>query len=281
MKKKTFERYLYQQGYSHETALKILHSQNKFSNWLELKGCVSKQVAHDLVIAYIGYLQNHHHFQARTINIKLSHLRTYYCFLAAKTNPFQDIKVRGQRKVIYPFPHSKDELLEMYQDLAESTWMERRAKILAGFYLFQGLATRDVIALKISSVNLERAELTIPLTRRANRRILPLHPLQMKLLYLSLDELKVNKETYLYQALGKGTDHRWVIKHVQQQLATLKTYKGLMHLRYSVLKNWHKTNNLRQVQYNAGHRYISTTEKLLASDSEELRLAVLEKHPLG
>ncbi|HLZ16958.1 MAG TPA: hypothetical protein VKQ08_07955, partial [Cyclobacteriaceae bacterium] len=52
-------------------------------------------------------------------------------------------------------------------------------------------------------------------------------------------------------------------------------------LRASVIVKWLKQYNLRQVQYLAGHRFISSTEAYQQSDMEGLTEEVNQFHPLG
>ncbi len=53
------------------------------------------------------------------------------------------------------------------------------------------------------------------------------------------------------------------------------------HIRASVITKWLKMYNLREVQYLAGHRYISSTESYLQNDMEGLQEEVQQFHPLG
>jgi len=52
-------------------------------------------------------------------------------------------------------------------------------------------------------------------------------------------------------------------------------------IRASVITKWLKIYNLREVQYLAGHKYISSTESYLENDMEGLQEEVQQFHPLG
>jgi integrase/recombinase XerD len=52
-------------------------------------------------------------------------------------------------------------------------------------------------------------------------------------------------------------------------------------LRASVITYWLKNNNLRQTQYMAGHRYVSSTEAYLVNDLDDLMEDIGKFHPLG
>jgi hypothetical protein len=45
--------------------------------------------------------------------------------------------------------------------------------------------------------------------------------------------------------------------------------------------NWLKTYNLRQVQYIAGHKYVSSTERYQANNLENLQNKLEKFHPLN
>lgn len=132
----------------------------------------------------------------------------------------------------------------------------------------------------VEHLQLSKGTVIVPHSRRANQRTLPLHPLQMLLLIrVSLTQLA--PQTHLYQSLGATRNFERTIQQLHAELKKHSGYKNLFHIRHSVVMNWLKRHNLRQVQYNAGHRYISTTERYLESDYEELKTVILERHPLG
>ena len=55
--------------------------------------------------------------------------------------------------------------------------------------------------------------------------------------------------------------------------------KNINHLRASVISDWTKKYNLRKVQYLAGHRYVSSTEKYLINDIDEFKNEIIAIHP--
>jgi len=51
-------------------------------------------------------------------------------------------------------------------------------------------------------------------------------------------------------------------------------------IRASVITNWLSQNNIRKVQYMAGHRYISSTERYQEDDLNELHEVIGRLHPI-
>jgi integrase/recombinase XerD len=54
-----------------------------------------------------------------------------------------------------------------------------------------------------------------------------------------------------------------------------------LHIRGSVIINWLKFHNKRQVQYMAGHKYISSTEAYAVQDLDSLQDELSKHHPFG
>ena len=57
--------------------------------------------------------------------------------------------------------------------------------------------------------------------------------------------------------------------------------KSAGQLRQSVIAYWLKSHNLRQVQYMAGHRWVSSTERYRLDNLEGLQAELDRYHPLG
>jgi integrase/recombinase XerD len=51
-------------------------------------------------------------------------------------------------------------------------------------------------------------------------------------------------------------------------------------IRQSVISIWLKTKDLRTTQYMAGHRYVSSTERYLSNQLDDLQEALNQFHPL-
>ena len=60
-----------------------------------------------------------------------------------------------------------------------------------------------------------------------------------------------------------------------------KEIENLKQIRASVITGWLKVYNLREVQYFAGHRYVSSTESYLINDLEDLKEDINKYHPMG
>lgn len=57
--------------------------------------------------------------------------------------------------------------------------------------------------------------------------------------------------------------------------------KNAVQIRQSVITEWLKEKDLRTVQYMAGHRYVSSTERYQTTNLEDLKEALNKHHPLN
>ena len=80
----------------------------------------------------------------------------------------------------------------------------------------------------------------------------------------------------------KAVDTTNIWKALSKEIKTQnKKFINFQQIRTSIITHWLKQYNLRQVQYMAGHRFISSTERYLANQVEELQLDIDTFHPIG
>ena len=60
-----------------------------------------------------------------------------------------------------------------------------------------------------------------------------------------------------------------------------KQVESVKQIRASVINDWLKVYNLREVQYFAGHRNLSSTINYLINDLEDLKEDISKYHPIG
>lgn len=158
---------------------------------------------------------------------------------------------------------------------------------MLGLIVFQGITPVELHHLQEEYLQLRKGKIEIPGTRRSNTRTLKLQPVQIMELMDYLD----HSRPYLAQRI-KTSNREQLIFGSSFQIRTItcriiKNLKQYNHkvssygqLRSSIIVNWLARYNLRQVQYMAGHRYISSTEKYVQDDLENLHDIVKNFHPL-
>ncbi len=68
-----------------------------------------------------------------------------------------------------------------------------------------------------------------------------------------------------------------MFKSIQKQNPEIHNPK---QIRVSVISHWLKDYNLRQVQYMAGHKHVSSTERYQLNNLDKLQNQVEKYHPL-
>lgn len=281
MKEDNFVLYLSNKGLQESTISDHIRTLEKFQGYLQGRRIHTQAVTHKIAIQYAHYLQANKRYCPRTVNNKMGHLKSYYAYLNRVNNPFGSVKIRGVKYRLQVGLLSNEELVVLFQGLPQTTALEQRVKILASFYIFQGITTTELLLLTASAFNWDAGTVTLPTTVQGNERTLSLHPSQLRLLLRFVEPKDYPNDTSLYKLLGNSKQDKWVVKHLHLSLKLQPHYRSLRHLRYSVIMNWLKTDNLRLVQYKAGHRYISSTEKYLQNDISTLKDAINAFHPLG
>lgn len=129
----------------------------------------------------------------------------------------------------------------------------------------------------------------MPGGKRSNGRTLQLESHQVLDVYEYVNKIRPeilqrSKENtdLLFVGLEGGKHQSHFVQNVLKRLR--KTHLKLENpdqLRASVIVKWLKQYNLREVQYLAGHRYISSTEAYQQSEMEGLSEEVNQFHPLG
>jgi len=155
--------------------------------------------------------------------------------------------------------------------------------------IWQGLNSTDLANLEIKDVKLREGILYVRSSRRSNERELKLQPQQVLELmeYISktrneLLELSEKITEKLFISIGKSERFNNLMSRLMKRLHQLNPrITSAKQIRASVITHWLKNHNLRQTQYMAGHRWVSSTESYLVNDVDELTEQITKYHPIG
>lgn len=250
--------------------------------------------------------------RARNINQILTTVRHYFDMLKLNPNPATGLYLRGEKQAI-PHnlldPNQLHQLYEQYQVYNERT---QRNKVITGLYVYQGIGTDELKKLEPKHINLKEGKIYIPSTKQTynkggrKSRSLKLKANQILELqeYLLITRLKIvediqsgEREKYasrkpkkvkeevlqnqLFISLNGSGNIKSSIKFLMEGLRKIDDkVKDAVQIRKSVIVNWLKKEDIRQVQYMAGHSSISSTERYRAANLEELEEALKIHHPL-
>jgi site-specific recombinase XerD len=306
----SFKNYLESQGKSKSTISHYNSYALDFISFLDADNTEVENATAKEVLSYLNHLQKKGQ-ENKTRNIRLNVIKQFFNWQIEHgkrtDNPVAHLKIRGSKtQKLYPIL-SWQELDEIYNtynvpneehEKANCNWFttyklsKRRNKAILSLMVNQGLTTPEVERMGLTDLKLKQGEIYIKGSRRSNERTLELKSNQI--MELMEYQYTTRNELLKYQPSENNRLFLPVPTAGQQQAnATLQIWKGLTkeikvqnkkfinfkQVRTSVITHWLKTYNLRQVQYMAGHRYISSTESYLVNRTEDLQQDIDQFHP--
>ena len=288
-----FIQYLLQKGYSIKSSERYLKDIELFKKWLHKENLVEEAINYNDITHYIQSKKGK--VKQITIATVLASLKQYYNYIQelgfVAENPTLRIQIKGiKRKILYPIL-SKQQLEKIYFDYKNTlsnSLSKRRNEIIVSLLVYQGLNTSEIQRLTTKDIKLRDGKIFIKGGRRSNERTLRLESHQiLDLMEYTLQVRQAilvasKKETdLLFVSQGSSLKLQDVLQKLMQHLHKQnKEVKSLKQLRTSVITHWLKTYNLRQTQYMAGHRYVSSTEAYLINDLEDLQEDINKYHPI-
>ena len=265
------------------------------------------------VMSYLSHLQKKG-LENKTRAIRLgviNHFYDYQIQLEHTTeHPSKHIKIRGANTTKLTPILSKVELEEIYTKYsiptdedprANRNWFrtyklsKQRNKVILSLLVNQGLTTAEVNKIEVKDLKLRDGEIYIHGSRKSNERTLKLKSNQimdlMEYLYKTRVELIKYQENEKVDLLFLPTpvvskksagNSLNIWKRLAQEIKEEHPkFIRLRQIRTSVITHWLKQYNLREVQYMAGHRYVSTTERYFLNQTDDLLKDIDQFHPLG
>lgn len=289
-----FIKYLLQKGYSIKSSERYLKDIELFKKWLHKENVTEEAVSYNDITHYIQSKKGT--VKQITIQTVLASLKQYYNYLQElgfiSENPTLNVQIKGiKRKVLYNIL-TKQELEKIYFDYKNSqseSLSKRRNEIIVSLLVYQGLNTNDLQNLTVKDVKLREGKIFVKGSRRSNERTLKLEAHQI----LDFMEYALQARQIILAETKKETDLFFVtqgsslkLQNVMQKLMKElhkqnKHVESAKQIRASVITGWLKVYNLREVQYFAGHRYVSSTEAYLINDLEDLKEDINKYHPIG
>jgi len=259
------------------------HQQNYqyIQAWAEEEHLNFHQLNYNEVMQYVNYLKQNN-ITSQTINNRLNTLNHYINYQVdqgeREYNPIKQLRVKD---VQIPIKQtlSEAQMEELYQTFPQETQWQTKYKVVLSLYIYQGIDKTSLKALKTQDIQLERGSIHIPQTKRGNSRNLPLRPTQIMLFQKYLEQnyqTHQESETFIIGGITGVLDR---LKAMLQEMNS--NFLHMRQLRASAIVNWLKQYNLRETQYFAGHRSITSTEAYLMQDVEELKKTLGDFHPLN
>ena len=286
-----FIKYLLQKGYSIKSSERYLKDIERYKKWLDKENITEEAVSYNDITHFIQSKKGT--VKQITIQAVLASLKQYYNYLQElgfiAENPTVNVQIKGiKRKVLHNIL-SKQDLEKIYFDYKNSqseSLSKKRNEIIVSLLVYQGLNTNDLQSLITKDVKLREGKIFVKGSRRSNERTLKLESHQildfmeytLQVRQTILTETK--KETDLFFVTqGNSLKLQNVMQKLMQELYKQNgQVKSVKQIRASVITGWLKVYNLREVQYFAGHRYVSSTENYLINDLEDLKEDINKYH---
>jgi len=286
------EQYLINRRYSFNTVSSRLRDVNYFFEWLKFQNINYLEVSYADILSYVKFCKLRENKQS-TIKQKVKSVQFFYELLESKNlikqNPCEEIKLRAGIKRIPNNLLNWEELEELYEKTSTKNATGKRNKVILSLMIYQGLETGAISKLKLEDVKLEEGKIYIPKTARGNSRTLDLKANQMYHLqqYLTLVRpyllsLKDQESEQLFFSYGAGKRLDSLLTNLVKNLKEINPkITGIRQIRTSVITHWLSIHSLREVQYLAGHRYVSSTEYYRIDQLKSLQDQLENLHPLN
>lgn len=240
-----------------------------------------QQLTYTDLLKYVHFLQGLGKSKP-LIAHRLLGIRHYFAYLLAtgarNDNPALHLQLKGvknRRQVPDWLPF--EELESVYEKYTLLYPTAERSQVLLSLLLYQGLTVSELRVLEVQHIDLKRGKVQVPSVGKSNGRTLSLDLRQMLLLVNFLQA----KTGLLFVSQSVKTLPNLMNRLMGELRLLHPGIKNSVQIRNSVLTHWLKSEDLRVVQYKAGHRYVSSTERYQLAHLAALQQEVSKVHPLG
>lgn len=238
--------------------------------------------------AYLAYLVGQN-LEERSINRKLSSIKTYYKFLLyieqISRLPTEGIKsLRFNKKV--QIPYSSNEIYSLLNgDLFTNDFEGKRDKLILELLYHTGIRRSELISLKISSISFDKKEIKV-LGKGNKERIIPVNDkllYEIKVYLEKAEEEKVDlRGNLLVTNKGKRLYPELVYSITKSYLShvTEKNKKSPHMIRHSFATQiLHNGADLNAVKEILGHSSLASTQEYTHNDIQQLKKVFNQAHP--
>lgn len=259
----------------------------RFSAWLGQEQVSAEAFSYNDLMAFMQGLQQE---GASTLQVSghLTAIRHYCSYLIHERqrtdNPAAGVFVRGIIRSVPVNLLTTEEMDLLYQQYQIQLSVHVSNKIMLGLLVYQGLSVGELMRLKAHHFLMKDGKILIRGTHHTGERILPLQAHQVPVLQQYLRQHK-DGEGYLFteprkqQVSEKNISNRLQYMFYQLRQLNPKVISA-KQIRMSVITNWLKKHSLRETQYLAGHKYVSSTARYQTTNLDDLQQALKDHHPL-
>lgn len=281
-----FTEYLQQKNLAASTVNTYSKSIQKFLSWLGDDGLQAESFTYTDLLEFMRYCHQKG-ITKRTVHNTLGIVRHYCNYLITEgkrnDNPASGIFIKGLVRKLPANLLSMEAMEELFKQYSIQLNVDASKKIMLGLMIYQGLTVGEIMRLQSHHIKMKDGKIFIKATRRSNERLLSLQAVQITELQNYLQKNKFRDGPVFIEQIKKEVSERNInnrIKYMFDQLKKLNPKViNAKQIRSSVITEWLRKNNLRQVQYMAGHKYVSSTARYQLNNLDDLQNELKEHHP--
>ncbi|KJS11947.1 MAG: TnP I resolvase [Peptococcaceae bacterium BRH_c8a] len=273
-----FDEYLKQCGKSINTIRGYLFDLNQYLKWFEDSfGQECTALYRQNVLDYVSYLKNIKMNNAKTINHKLSSLRSYNEFLI-HTNVqdemviYKSDMIKIQTEYASPTKVTEIEVKQFLQRVLESK--NKRNYAIVSLLAYTGMRISEALSIRLNDFNLQTAECIIKSGKGEKQRTVLLNTKIINAMREYLKEraryTRAAESTYLFVSKKNESLDRTVVNRVFKKFSQKITPHQLRH--FFCTNAIEKGLSIHEVANQAGHSNINTTLLYTNPDKAKLKL---------
>jgi len=300
-----FGAYLQKQGYKAGTICQKRNYAGLYLLWLESERIKAQDIRYTDLLSLVDHLRVSGK-STKHVNTILLAIRNYYEWFKetgkATTNPASNLYLRGIRQKIPSGILSFEILQQLYDQYPVTDHRSARNHVMLGLIIYQGLTSGELHRLTTYHIHLKEGKIQVPGDARSHGRTLELKAFQVIELQEYINRVRpailmeadtpkpygrvasktrVQETALLFTSVNGSGDLKNSLHHLFRFIQKLNPeVKSAGQIRQSVIVHWLKSYNLRQVQYMAGHRWVSSTERYSLNHLENLKAELDKYYPL-
>lgn len=259
----------------------------RFLTWLDDEDIKAESFIYNDLLEFMRYQQNKG-ITRHSVQMILCIVRHYCNYLISQgkrnDNPAAGVFIKGLVRKLPTNLLSMEEMEELYKQYSVQLNVDASKKIMLGLMVYQGLTVSEIMKLQGHHIKVKDGKIFIKGTKRTGERLLDLKAVQIAELQNYLNANKFKEGALFIEQLKKELSERNINNRIKYMFDQLKKLNAKVinakQIRSSVITEWLRKNNLRQVQYMAGHKYVSSTERYQVNNLDDLQNELQHHHPM-
>jgi integrase/recombinase XerD len=284
----TFRQYLEQKRFAAATVDSYAVYIETFTGWLNREELAPGACMYSELLDFIRHLQALGKSK-KAIQYLLGIVRHYCNYLILEgqrdDNPAAGLFIKGIVRQLPAGLLSWEEMEDLYRRYSIQINVNRASKIILGLLVYQGLAAEEITRLEGVHVHLKEGKIFIRAMKRTGERWLPLAAPQLIELQQYMQANKGKTGPLLTCGKKQGISPTNINNRMQYMLGQLRQLNpkviNAAQFRSSVITHWLRGHHLRQVQYMAGHKYVSSTQRYQLTTLDDLKSELQQHHPMS